>query len=255
MTPRGGNNYELNCNLKSLVNTIRENLVLRILKSKGYKFVNLSIWPELEEKSDYHFDHDYLVDRFAMELLNRTILSKPVIENVIVGLEERKMDRMKLRALAEVPGLSAPTFTYVHFYATHSPYVLDENGNKIALARRIFESSTDRSLFQKQLTFVSTQVRGAIENIIQKSPRPPIIIVQGDHGPQVSSESINLQMSILNAFYLPGMRSDSLPQDISPVNNFRVMFNRCFNMQLDLLENKHYYPTRKAFAEISAKLK
>jgi hypothetical protein len=251
MKSQAGESFDLDCNVKSLSNSIRESLAIKYLAIQGYQFVDLSIWPELEEKSAYHFDHNYFLDRFAMELMHKTVLSTPIVENVIVGLEERKMDRMKLHALAEIPKISTPTFTYVHLYGPHYPYVLDEKGATLGLVTRMFQSWGDEILFRNQLAFVNQQLRGAVEQILEQSRRPPIIILQGDHGPPIADQTRNLRMSILNAFYMPGVKMDSVSRQISPVNNFRLLFNRYFDAHLDLLENKHFYPIGPGFIEVS----
>jgi hypothetical protein len=241
MVSRGGNKWDIDCNPNSLETAIRENLVLRFLKSRGYKFVDLSIW-NFGSESDYTYEHNYYVDRFVMELLHRTAIAKPIIENIIVGFEERKDDKLKLEALAEVRKLKGPIFAYVHLYSTHEPYVLDERGDKVPLLTRILEAASDRVLFEKQMRFVNTQAHMAIEELLRDSGRPPVIIVQGDHGPQIAGESKKLRMGMFSAFYLPGPKRVQLPSTLSPVNNFRIILDNYFDTQLELLPNKNYYP-------------
>jgi hypothetical protein len=47
-------------------------------------------------------------------------------------------------------------------------------------------------------------------------------------------------MDILNAYYLPGDSSEAAV-DISPVNTFRMIFNRYFGGKYDYLENTAYF--------------
>lgn len=55
-------------------------------------------------------------------------------------------------------------------------------------------------------------------------------------------------MKILNAFYLPGVNTDVLYPNISPVNTFRLVFNLYFNTDLQLLADesfvyrRHWHP-------------
>ncbi len=48
------------------------------------------------------------------------------------------------------------------------------------------------------------------------------------------------KFSILNAYYLPGEKTNLLYPSISPVNSFRVVFNLFFNEEYDLLPDKSY---------------
>ena len=245
-----GINWQIDCNPKSLERSIRNNLVMRFLRSRGYKFVDLSIW-DFGAENDYQYVHNYYVDRFVMELLHRTIISAPIIDNVIVGLEERLDDRLKLGALDSVSRLKGPLFIYMHLYSTHEPYVVDEQGKKFPLISRILQSRSDRASFEKQFRFVTYQAREAIEKILKGSSRPPIIIVQGDHGPPIAGDSKQLRMGMIEAFFLPGGRGIDLPPRISPVNNFRFILNNYFGAGLGLLENRHFTPTGMVFEDVS----
>ena len=48
-------------------------------------------------------------------------------------------------------------------------------------------------------------------------------------------------MRILNAFYLPKNDSSFLYDSITPVNTFRLIFNRYFNMKYESQEDKSYF--------------
>jgi hypothetical protein len=78
---------------------------------------------------------------------------------------------------------------------------------------------------------------------VQDSRIPPVIIVQGDHGPLPDlTEEPSQRLPILNAYYLPGVEMDSmLYPSISPVNSFRVVLNSYFGQNLPLLEDQSYF--------------
>jgi hypothetical protein len=87
---------------------------------------------------------------------------------------------------------------------------------------------------------------------------PPIIIVQGDHGPGTMTNHNSLKKSclyerysILNAYYLPGVEKPSIPMDLSPVNSFRFIFNAYFNGDLELLPNRQYFSTSDHFYQFT----
>jgi hypothetical protein len=85
---------------------------------------------------------------------------------------------------------------------------------------------------------------------MSNSAKPPIIIIQGDHGPGAfvhhdSLDGTYLQdrMAILNAYLMPGADKSVLDHSLTPVNTFRIIFNTYFSARLPLLPNRLYYST------------
>jgi hypothetical protein len=78
-----------------------------------------------------------------------------------------------------------------------------------------------------------------VPKLIANSATPPIIIIQGDHGPTVPSQARE-RMRILNVYYLPGVDAPLYPT-ITPVNTFRVIFNTYFGQNLELLDDVSLY--------------
>ena len=70
---------------------------------------------------------------------------------------------------------------------------------------------------------------------------PPVIVIQGDHGPEEGSASD--RMSILNAIYLGGDEVLEGYSTISPVNTFRLVLDDRFDARLPLLEDTSLFST------------
>jgi hypothetical protein len=51
------------------------------------------------------------------------------------------------------------------------------------------------------------------------------------------------RFSILNAYYLPNQNSIQIPEDITPVNTFPVIFNAYFGTHFETLQNHEYFAT------------
>jgi hypothetical protein len=84
-----------------------------------------------------------------------------------------------------------------------------------------------------------------IDQILKKSKIPPIIIVQGDHGPFLSNTPEHI-FDILNAYYFPDQQYEPLYPDISPVNTFRVVLNQYFNGNYPMLPDVSYYSSARS---------
>jgi hypothetical protein len=89
-----------------------------------------------------------------------------------------------------------------------------------------------------QLQYLNKKMLSAIDTLLAESDTPPVIIIQGDHGPWLQPKDRHVW--ILNAYYLPG-NNDKLYKTISPVNSFRVVFNSYFGGNYELLEDVSYY--------------
>jgi len=127
------------------------------------------------------------------------------------------------------------------------PYSLQDNA-QIERAGSADEALQQyRRKYKDQVVFVNKMLRKAIDGILRNSATPPIIIVQGDHGPgslrskSMIEEQDDEEMkawerfSILNAYYFPFGGSSQLYPTITPVNTFRVMLRYYFGAKLDLV--------------------
>jgi hypothetical protein len=93
--------------------------------------------------------------------------------------------------------------------------------------------------YRDQVRYINQRLLEIIPILLSQSATPPIIILQGDHGP--IGGKANERMKILNAYHLPGTNRVELPQDISPVNTFRVVFDQYFGGDFELLDNISYH--------------
>jgi hypothetical protein len=87
----------------------------------------------------------------------------------------------------------------------------------------------------------------AIDSLLAQSETPPIILLQGDHGPKgFSDDNIEVNnftenFAILNAYYFHDGNYSDLYPSISPVNSFRVVLNQYFDTDYPVLEDRSYF--------------
>jgi hypothetical protein len=138
-----------------------------------------------------------------------------------------------LDRLQEVPAIQGPKFVFAHILAPHPPYVFGPNGEFVQ------EEKGKILGYRDQVAYVNQRMIPLLQAIIANSATPPIIILQGDHGPDSFSPSD--RMAILNAYYLPDGGEQLLYEKISPVNSFRIVFNTYFGGNYGLLEDISRY--------------
>jgi hypothetical protein len=240
---------------------IENNAVVRSLKAMGYKYVFLS--------SDYHAtETSPLADRCYCDNLNLREFEQAMLARTAIGFWVPRPDRTKYDEhrdkilntfyyLQHLPELDAPKFVFAHFIAPHPPFVLDQNGNKLTPDKPFgFEDGTHFlgthkeyiEGYRAQLVYTNRQIQKSIDRILARSKVPPIIILQGDHGPgsrldwnRVQRTDMWERMSIFNAYYFPNAGSAELYDTITPVNTFRILFNHYFAAGYEILEDRSYF--------------
>jgi hypothetical protein len=165
--------------------------------------------------------------------------------------------RFSFSTLSQLSLSSGPKFVYAHIIAPHPPFVVDAEGNPIEPGYAFGLNDADefplgrdryRDGYVGQVQFVNQQLKGTIDALLRNSARPPIILLQADHGPgqftdfgSAERTCLKERLSVFSAYYLPGLPTSSVPPDITPVNLFRLIFNRYFGTELPLLPNRFFY--------------
>jgi hypothetical protein len=175
--------------------------------------------------------------------------------------------------LAKVHKIKGPKFVFAHILSPHPPYLFGANGEPVQdsdLYNPLLNTFKHKEEYLNQLIFISKKVEDLVDEILEKSKIPPIIILQADHGPastfpvgiayprQPTEKMLNERMGILNAFYLPSGGSEFLYKSITPVNTFRLIFDFYLNTNYGLLVDKSYYSTYKnpyEFTNVTDKIK
>jgi hypothetical protein len=178
---------------------------------------------------------------------------------------EAQRVRRNLGALEEIAALPEPTLAYVHVMAPHRPFVFHADGSGRREAVKVpnrewsgGERAEFRRLYAEEVSGLNHLVLAAIDELLEASAEPPIIVLMGDHGPRpdgymnlfepyelkrkFEAGEINLDewLGILMAVYLPG-DEDAIYPTISPVNVFRVILSRRFGADLPLLEDRIFF--------------
>ena len=177
--------------------------------------------------------------RSALSKQMQVLIDAPYVqyrERILFAFEE----------LANLPPEPGPKFVFAHILAPHNPFVFDEDGSFLYRSTP-FTLNADKEYgwegykeaYVKELKYIRKVVLDLVDKIIAESDTPPVIIIQGDHGiPWTAGD--RAQFEIFSAYYFAGRQVSELHDEISPVNNFRVLFNDQFGTNYDLLMDESY---------------
>ncbi|MCX6693090.1 MAG: hypothetical protein NT074_00840 [Methanomicrobiales archaeon] len=221
-----------------LIRSVRQNAVVRFLKSRGYKIISARSDFFLTNQID---DSDLVLNpdvptmyaRHLPDRVNPLIVLNPVTLPVDVAWR-RNFTQDIFARLEDVPEMPGKKFVFAHILIPHPPFIFGPNGEEITNRNKI---SVVKG-YRDQVIYTNKRVRQLISTILKKSRNPAVIIIQGDHGPRlryISEHNMDESLLILNAYRLPGPGQSMIHANISPVNSFRTIFNRYFGTDLPLL--------------------
>lgn len=172
-------------------------------------------------------------------------------------LQHRNRVIFTLTDLGNVAKMPGKKFVFAHVVSPHPPFIFNRNGDFISPKRSYslsdgdyFKGGTEEYVdgYSEQIKYINKLALMAVDEIVMNSSEPPIIIIQGDHGPGsqfVNGSDVNSnikeRMGILNAYYFSDRDYTTLYPSISPVNSFRVILNKYFGTKMDLLPDDHYF--------------
>lgn len=241
----------------------RHNRVTKLLRLVGYRYVTFETWSGVNPAgADIALGPGSFFNLFDTELINTTPLAAALASLPAVDpyAEHRRRILYTLEHLPDTASLRPPIFVYAHIFAPHPPFVFDAEGQPVRVGREFFVGDATHYYerggtvkeylagYPGQLTFVNHKLMEAIDDILQRSEHPPIIVVQGDHGSRMLVDWSSLERTntrecfpILNAYYMPGDEPAPLYPDITPVNTFRTIFNHYFGAHFDHLPDHSFY--------------
>ena len=255
--------------------SIDNSLVAQILKSMDYRYVFIPSGYNITNRSSIA---DLTVD---VGTYPRTELSALLLESSVIAFPFRLMTPLdaaiqqgltmdlsgrsewhrhitrSLEAIGSVADMDGPSFTFAHICCPHAPYVFNRDGTLNMQSKMSDLSDTTRkqlwrsSQYVEQVVHLNKLINSMVDTILANSQTSPIIILLGDHGTfytltddskaNPSPENIQERMSNLFACYAPPVILDDLYETITPVNVFRIIFDRHFGAHYGQLEDRNYW--------------
>ena len=231
---------------------IKHSRVEAEFRQLGYKIVTFETgydFTVMEDADIFYKPSSGKINNFEALLLRSSAMLLPadlgLLDQYYLTDDESKRERILfvLDHLEEIPSIPGKKFVFVHLVVPHPPFVFGPNGEAWVVPPFVENGETAwkkedfRLGYHNQAIFISSRILNVLNKIIENSSQTPVIILQGDHGPVTIPHE--KRMNILNAYLFPGSKPDLYPT-LSPVNNFRLVFNTYFNGSLPLLPDKSF---------------
>jgi len=218
----------------SLANIIKKNIVVEFLSEVGYDFINLSLF-DIRDKKKFYEDIYFLKSGNIYQ--SRTIYGHLYeIQNEInADMAYINLDIFnRLKNMRSAPN-GKPKFIYAHIMMPHPPYYFDAEGNKNDF--KVANDPNNKNSYLDQLKYTNHLLMESLNEVLNSSGNPPIIVVQGDHGFRRFKEKNkkDVEYSVLSCYYFPGKDYSSFTDSMKTINTFRLIFNKYFNQNFQLL--------------------
>ncbi len=246
---------------------LADHFVGRTLQARGYRYVHFNTKFSGTQTSDIadvsiSYKPAWLQSELASVLLRTTALK--FIETNVADMHLFMFER-----LAQVPEMKGPTFTLAHFLLPHNPYVFDAEGRvqKDISMSLMFQQRTggwkNKRAYIEQLTYTGKRALQVVDEILARSPNPPVIVLHSDHGSASTRKKdraglVAERVPILMAIYAPPAVRERLYPTITPVNVYRVLLETLFGEPLPLLPDRSFFAWYKRpydLVDVTAALK
>jgi len=239
----------------TLRHTISDNEAFKTARAHGYDTVAVASGFEevAPRQADVYIDSGNL-NEFEISLLTSTFAGN-VVNAVAPDFgsgQLRERIQANLDALPEIAATRGrpPAVVFAHVPAPHQPVVEGEGGEPVVVpltdtwfADSPGERGEDHGEFveryRAQLPYLNERVLETIDGIVESSEVPPVIVLFSDHGSAsvvdwnqtdpADADPARLLERTGNFFaaITPG-REDVFPDDISPVDLFRLLYDAYF---------------------------
>jgi len=235
----------------------KNNRVMQSLQRLGYETVAFETsyyWAQFSE-ADYYFEPATgyffapILSEFEKIFVETTMISalmdwevnhqSGLFQTLVTPYESHALwVQYTLDKLKELPQMKGPQFVLAHIIAPHPPYIFNQEGVIPNLGD--YDTSWETGAlgqagYINNIRYINQEILEVVGLIIEESQTPPVIIIQADHGSDFYDRTM-----ILSAFYLPGVSSQAVYPEITPVNTFRWVFNHTFEASLELLPDRTF---------------
>lgn len=246
---------------ETLREMIDKNAVSDSLRNHGYQYVQ--IWSGHEESrggsADLILNNEPELSAFEGQAVGLSAAGASAVTQHDLYNTHRKHFMGVFNALTTAAQLPYPKFVFAHVLSPHPPFVFSSDGSAVdpngeynlndgSYLLRTITRDQYKTGYINQLKYVNQKTLEALDNILRLSRRPPIVIIQGDHGSRMSLDwdsvaktDLREPFSILNAYLVPKKMEKRLYDTITPVNTFRILLSSVFDENHSLLPDRNFF--------------
>ncbi|MFZ1429150.1 MAG: sulfatase-like hydrolase/transferase [Geminicoccaceae bacterium] len=240
---------------------LREHRVARFLKSSGYRYVQIGSWWSPTQVNPYadanprfgfrEFTSTYAQGLALRPLLNLVAPDSPYTRSLQWDYGQCQRVPWQIEQIKQAAVGSEATFVFAHILVPHEPFVFDGEGR--CLSAEESRKRGTRQGYVEQIRYANKIIMDLVTTLQARKGKQPIIIVQGDEGPfpetdvgnlrswrEADHDELQIKMGIMNAYYFPDGDYRQIYPSITPVNSFRVLFNKYFQADFNMLPDRIY---------------
>jgi hypothetical protein len=229
---------------------VENNRTAAFLQERGYQFLFFPSQWWISTAHNRHADwefHPWTGINLAREAtrsdLRRFLVRSTMLDFVARGNHTWDADHVR-RTLAElehVPERQEPTFVFAHVLNPHGPYVFTADCQS-SLGKPAGNPSSQREHpYVAQIQCLNRMMLQLVTTLLRRSPEPPVILLQGDHGSNllryssaqsasaVSPAQARERFGAFGAYYLPAGGGRLFADTVTVVNVFRKVLNYYFD--------------------------
>jgi hypothetical protein len=244
---------------QAIYGLLGEHRVARFLKSAGYRYAQVGSWWSPTQANAYadfnprfgfrEFDSIYVRDRALAPILGMVAPESSYARSLQWDSGQCQRVRWQIEQIKKAADGTEPTFVFGHLLLPHEPYVFDPDGN--CLTEEQSRARGTRQGYLEQVQYANKVIRDLVTSLRGRDSKPPVINIQADECPfpetdvgdkrmwqDATRDELQIKMGILNAYYFPDGDYSLLYPTITPVNSFRMLFDKYFDAGLARLPDK-----------------
>lgn len=242
---------------------LQDHEVGRTLRERGYRIYQMGSWftpTSTSRIADVIITPGQETD---FEVLLRQTTALPLLDEYVTKPEivhsdaqHRDFGLFALDEMGKVRAEPGPKFVFAHILLPHPPYVFWSDGTYPTEAQR---KLPEPERYAAQLEYTNKRIREVVDELLDApGDKQPVVIIAADEGPYpkgyggdqgtysweaAPDDALLIKYGILDAFHFPDDVAANEPQvyqSISPVNTFRLVFDKLFGMDLPLLPDRQF---------------
>ena len=239
---------------RALARAINHASVFEQLRGLGYEIVTVPSPAGIVtlQSADRIVD-DGAITQFEFEALQvgvTPLLLPDVQRSLVMGsLRARVLAGLEQTVELARERTGRPKFVFTHVMSPHAPVLFSADGTPVdgwpcypkcsAFDFGWRYGNEALAPIAGQIQYLDTKVIGTVEQILQASPEPPIIILFSDHGSRHRVDDREEMLRSLLVSFTPG-QTGVFPENATPVNLFPRLLNEYFGTGLPLSSEESY---------------